>query len=151
VHRAQLKEAVPPLLARWQPLLGLKIGRSGVLRRRCAKIGEPGNLRRRLCPGVERRDQEAEGQHENQYGSWLDGEPSSSFRSTASSSARSGVLKGKRLVGGGRAPVRAALFMPALVGTRCNPVIRAFYHRLRAAGKPKKVLSPRACANSSRS
>jgi transposase len=35
--------------------------------------------------------------------------------------------------------VRAALFMAALVATRCNPVIRAFYHRLRAAGKPKKV------------
>lgn len=51
----------------------------------------------------------------------------------------SGTLKGKRLVWGGRAPVRAALFMAALVGTRYNPVIRAFYARLRAAGKPKKV------------
>jgi transposase len=51
----------------------------------------------------------------------------------------SGTLKGKRLVWGGRAPVRAALYMGALVGTRCNPVIRAFYHRLLAAGKPKKV------------
>jgi transposase len=51
----------------------------------------------------------------------------------------SGVRKGKRLVWGGRAPVRAALFMAALVGTRCNPVIQAFYQRLRAAGKPKKV------------
>ena len=39
----------------------------------------------------------------------------------------------------GRAPVRAALFMAALVGTRCNPVLRAFYRRLLAAGKPKKV------------
>jgi len=35
--------------------------------------------------------------------------------------------------------VRAALFMAALVGTRCNPVLRAFYRRLLAAGKPKKV------------
>jgi len=51
----------------------------------------------------------------------------------------SGTLKGKRLVWGGRAPVRAALYMAALVGTRCNPVIRAFYLRLLAAGKPKKV------------
>ena len=51
----------------------------------------------------------------------------------------SGTLKGKRLVWGGRAPVRAALFMAALVGTRCNPVIRVFYARLRAAGKPPKV------------
>ena len=51
----------------------------------------------------------------------------------------SGTLKGKRLVWGGRAPVRATLYMAALVGTRCNPVIRAFYLRLLAAGKPKKV------------
>ena len=51
----------------------------------------------------------------------------------------SGTLKGKRLVWGGRAPVRAALYMAALVGTRCNPVLRAFYRRLLAAGKPKKV------------
>jgi len=51
----------------------------------------------------------------------------------------SGTLKHKRLVWGGRAPVRAALFMAALVGTRCNPVLRAFYRRLLAAGKPKKV------------
>ena len=51
-----------------------------------------------------------------------------------------GTLRGKRLVGGGRAPVRAALYMAAaLVGTRRNPVIRAFYQRLLRAGKPKKV------------
>ena len=35
--------------------------------------------------------------------------------------------------------MRAALYMAALVGTRCNPVIRTFYCRLLAAGKPKKV------------
>jgi transposase len=51
----------------------------------------------------------------------------------------SGTLRGKRLVYGGRAPVRAALYMAALVASRCNPVIRAFYQRLRAAGKPAKV------------
>ena len=51
----------------------------------------------------------------------------------------SGTLTRKRLVWGGRAPVRAALFTRALVGTRCNPVLRAFYRRLLAAGKPKKV------------
>jgi transposase len=51
----------------------------------------------------------------------------------------SGTLRGKRLVYGGRAPVRAALFMAALVASKCNPVIRAFYQRLRAAGKPTKV------------
>ena len=51
----------------------------------------------------------------------------------------SGTLRGKRMVWGGRAPVRAVLYMSALVATRYNPVIRAFYQRLRAAGKPAKV------------
>jgi transposase len=51
----------------------------------------------------------------------------------------SGTLRGKRLVYGGRAPVRAVLYMAALVASKCNPVIRTFYQRLRAAGKPAKV------------
>ncbi len=51
----------------------------------------------------------------------------------------SGTLRGKRLVWGGRAPVRAVLYMGALVATRWNPVLRQFYQRLRAAGKPAKV------------
>ena len=51
----------------------------------------------------------------------------------------SGTLRGKRIVWGGRASVRAVLYMAALVATRHNPVIRAFYQRLRTAGKPAKV------------
>jgi transposase len=51
----------------------------------------------------------------------------------------SGNWSGKRTVWGGRAHVRGALYMAALVGTRHNPVIRGFYQRLLAAGKPKKV------------
>ena len=51
----------------------------------------------------------------------------------------SGFMRGKRMLFGGRAPVRTALYMGALTATRCNPVIRAFYQRLVAAGKPKKV------------
>jgi len=51
----------------------------------------------------------------------------------------SGTLRGKRSVWGGRAPVRAALYMAALAATRCNPVVRSFYTRLRAAGKATKV------------
>lgn len=51
----------------------------------------------------------------------------------------SGMLRGKRMVWGGRASVRAALYMATLVASRHNPVIRAFYQRLLAAGKPKKV------------
>jgi len=51
----------------------------------------------------------------------------------------SGTLRGTRLVWGGRAPVRAALFMSALVAARRNPTIRVFYQRLLLAGKPKKL------------
>lgn len=51
----------------------------------------------------------------------------------------SGTLRGKRTVWGGRATVRAALYMGALVASRWNPVLRTFYQRLCAAGKPKKV------------
>ena len=56
----------------------------------------------------------------------------------------SGTLRGKRTVWGGRARVRAALYMGALVASRFNPLIRDFYQRLLAAGKPKK-LSLTAC------
>lgn len=51
----------------------------------------------------------------------------------------SGTLRGKRIVRGGRASVRAALYMSALVATRYNPVIKAFYRHLREVGKPAKV------------
>jgi transposase len=51
----------------------------------------------------------------------------------------SGQRRGKRRTWGGRAPVRAALYMAAVTATRCNPTIRALYTRLRAAGKPAKV------------
>ena len=51
----------------------------------------------------------------------------------------SGAFRGKRIVWGGRARVRRALYMGALVATRHNPVIRDFYHKLCAAGKPKKL------------
>ncbi|HEY2376166.1 MAG TPA: IS110 family transposase [Gemmatimonadaceae bacterium] len=51
----------------------------------------------------------------------------------------SGTMRGKRMVWGGRAPVRAVLYMAALVGLKHNPVLRVFYERLRAAGKPFKV------------
>jgi len=51
----------------------------------------------------------------------------------------SGTMRGKRTVWGGRAPVRAALYMATLVATRYNPVIRRFYQHLCTAGKAKKV------------
>jgi transposase len=51
----------------------------------------------------------------------------------------SGLFRGRRKVWGGRVQVRSALYMGALVATRHNPTIRAFYQRLLGAGKPKKV------------
>ena len=48
-------------------------------------------------------------------------------------------MRGKRTVWGGRARVRAVLYMGTLAASRFNPVIRDFYQRLLAAGKPKKV------------
>ena len=51
----------------------------------------------------------------------------------------SGTLRGKRTVWGGRARIRAVLYMGALAASRFNPVIRDFYRRLLAAGKPKKL------------
>ena len=50
-----------------------------------------------------------------------------------------GRLRGTRCIWGGRARVRAMLYMGALSASRHNPVIRACYQRLLAAGKPKKV------------
>ena len=52
---------------------------------------------------------------------------------------QSGQWKGKSVIGGGRAPVRCALFMGAQVAARFNPVLKAFRDRLVAAGKPKMV------------
>ena len=51
----------------------------------------------------------------------------------------SGLRKGRRIVWGGRGQIRAALYMASLVATRHNPVLRAFYLKLIAAGKPKKL------------
>lgn len=51
----------------------------------------------------------------------------------------SGTMRGRRTVWGGRAKLRAVLYMAALVASRRNPIIAAFYQRLLYAGKTKKV------------
>lgn len=51
----------------------------------------------------------------------------------------SGTFRGRRFVQGGRAHVRGVLYMAALVATKRNATIRAFYQRLVTAGKPKKL------------
>jgi transposase len=51
----------------------------------------------------------------------------------------SGQHRGRRTTWGGRAPVRRVLYMAALTAIRCNPVVKAYYARLVAAGKRPKV------------
>jgi len=51
----------------------------------------------------------------------------------------SGRMRGKRAIYGGRRQVRHGLYMAALVAARHNPILRQFYLRLRAAGKPAKL------------
>jgi transposase len=52
---------------------------------------------------------------------------------------QSGKWRGKSFIGGGRTAVRAVLFMGALVAKQHNPILKAFFDRLIAAGKPKMV------------
>jgi transposase len=52
---------------------------------------------------------------------------------------QSGQWRGRSFIGGGRTPVRCALFMGAMVAKQHNPVLKTFFDRLRAAGKPKMV------------
>jgi transposase len=51
----------------------------------------------------------------------------------------SGTFKGKRMIGGGRYKLRRALYMAALVASRHNPILQAFYQRLIAKGKAPKL------------
>ena len=51
----------------------------------------------------------------------------------------SGLMRGKRTIFGGRREVRHGLYMAALVAARHNPILRSFYQRLRAGGKPPKL------------
>jgi transposase len=69
----------------------------------------------------------------------LDRREIASLAGLAPFTRQSGRWKGKSTTGGGRAPVRSALYMAALSASRCNPYLRSFYQRLLAAGKPKMV------------
>jgi transposase len=69
----------------------------------------------------------------------LPGPQISALAGVAPMNRDSGQWRGKRTIQGGRPAVRQALYMAALVASRHNPLIREFYQRLRAAGKPAKV------------
>jgi transposase len=51
----------------------------------------------------------------------------------------SGAFRGRRMIAGGRAPIRRVLYMATLTAIKHNPAIRAFHHRLVVAGRPGKV------------
>ena len=51
----------------------------------------------------------------------------------------SGTVRGHRKIRGGRAPVRTVLYLAAMTASRFNPILREFYQRLLASGKPPKL------------
>lgn len=69
----------------------------------------------------------------------LDGKQAASLAGLAPVARQSGRWTGRAFIRGGRANVRQALYMPALVAIRYNPQLEAVYKRLKAAGKPSKV------------
>lgn len=69
----------------------------------------------------------------------LNGREISALVGVAPINRDSGMMRGKRTIFGGRPNVRKVLYMASLVASRFNPVIKAFYMRLLAVGKPKKL------------
>jgi transposase len=69
----------------------------------------------------------------------LDNKQAASLAGLAPVARQSGQWKGKSFIRGGRADVRQALYMPALVAARFNPDLKAKYQQLIATGKPAKV------------
>jgi transposase len=69
----------------------------------------------------------------------LNGKQIAALAGLAPYTRQSGQWRGKSFIGGGRTVVRTVLFMGALVAKRHNPVLKAFFDRLVAAGKPKMV------------
>ncbi|MEP7172071.1 MAG: transposase, partial [Aestuariivirga sp.] len=69
----------------------------------------------------------------------LDGKQAASLAGLAQVSRQSGKWQGKERIRGGRALLRRAIYMPALVAARFNPILKAKYDQLVLAGKPAKV------------
>ncbi|MDF0546747.1 IS110 family transposase [Sphingobium sp. H39-3-25] len=69
----------------------------------------------------------------------LDGKEAASLAGLAPVARQSGQWKGKSFIRGGRANVRQALFMPALIAARFNPDLKSKYQQMVADGKPAKV------------
>ena len=69
----------------------------------------------------------------------LSGKQAASLAGLAPISRQSGKWQGKERIQGGRACLRKAIYLPAVVATRCNPDMKAKYHALIASGKCKKL------------
>ena len=100
---------------------------------------DPGVIVRRRLPGVEAGKPDFRGLAGRVGGCPPVLEPAGELVGVAPFNCDSGAHRGQRHIWGGRAPVRATLYMAALVASRRNPILAAFYRRLRAAGKPAKV------------
>jgi transposase len=69
----------------------------------------------------------------------MEAKQAASLAGLAPVTRQSGTWKGRSFIQGGRASVRHAIYMPALIAARFNPPLKAIYEALRAAGKPHKV------------
>lgn len=70
----------------------------------------------------------------------LSGEQAAALAGLAPIAHDSGSMRGKRAIGGGRRQLRHVMFQAALVASHHNPILKTFADRLRAAGKPHKVV-----------
>ena len=70
---------------------------------------------------------------------YINNKEASSLVGVAPFNRESGSYKGKRMIRGGRSQIRTAMYMAMMSAIQCNPTFKATYHRLVAAGKPKKV------------
>lgn len=70
----------------------------------------------------------------------LSGEQAAALTGLAPIAHDSGAMRGKRAIGGGRRLLRHVMFQAALVASHHNPALKIFADRLRAAGKPHKVV-----------
>lgn len=70
---------------------------------------------------------------------YLTNKQASALIGVAPINRESGIYEGKRMIRGGRPKIRTAMYMAMMSAMQCNPVFKATYQRLLAAGKPKKV------------
>lgn len=70
----------------------------------------------------------------------ITGEQAAALTGLAPIAHDSGAMRGKRAIGGGRRLLRHVMFQAALVASHHNPVLKTFADRLRASGKPHKVV-----------